>query len=371
MTTDTPGPPAPASLGPIAPEPQRPPPRDALRRLADLRRSRSDKKIAGVAGGLARDLDIDPIIVRVLLVVLIFFGGSGLIVYVGCWLLVPIQGSAQATVRLDERSRGFAVAIVGGIAALALLGDSLGGWGLPWPLAIIGAIVAIVLLSRGRRARPRPERRPEEPALSYPPARDKRRGPLLFPYAVALIAVGIGILGIVDLAGASVIGSAYGALALTISAALLVLGAFWGRPGGLILLGVLSAVTTAASVGLGELEVGRFSSGPLTSAELRSDYDVDIGEIDLDLNEVRDLEALDGRRIDLEVGVGQVKVLVPEGLGVRVVSDLGAGDSTIFGIEDDGGTATGSLDAGVDAPSLTLYVTVGLGDIEIARAGGR
>lgn len=366
---------------------------DALRHLAGLRRSRSDKKIAGVAGGISRHLDIDPIIVRVLLVVLVFFGGSGLIVYVGCWLLIPIEGNEQAALRLDERSRGVALALVGVIAVLALLGDSLGGWGFPWPLAVFGVIVATIVLYRGRQSRPLPEPwsaprsepgsepRPDprfEPgpgpvgyAASSPGPRARRGGPLLFWYALALIAIGIGIVGIFDLAGADVTESAYPALALTISAVLLVLGAFWGRPGGLILLGLVSAVVTAGAVGFGELEVDRLSPTPLTSSELRADYDLDIGEIDLDLNEVRDLEALDGRRIDLEVGLGRIEVLVPAGLDVTVASDLGAGDSSVFGAESDGGTARDSLDGGVDVPTLTLYVTVGLGEIEIARDGGR
>ena len=73
--------------------------------LGRLRRSRSDRKLAGVAGGLARHLDIDPLIVRVALVVLIFFGGAGLILYGAGWLLLPDDESGSARVGLDERSR--------------------------------------------------------------------------------------------------------------------------------------------------------------------------------------------------------------------------------------------------------------------------
>ena len=69
--------------------------RDEIRDLGRLRRSRDDRKIAGVAGGLARHLDIDPIIVRVALVVLIFFGGAGLLIYGAGWLLVPEEGTER------------------------------------------------------------------------------------------------------------------------------------------------------------------------------------------------------------------------------------------------------------------------------------
>ena len=55
--------------------------RDQVRDLGRLRRTVTDRKVAGVAGGIARHLDIDPFIVRVAFVVLSLFGGAGLIVY--------------------------------------------------------------------------------------------------------------------------------------------------------------------------------------------------------------------------------------------------------------------------------------------------
>ncbi len=79
--------------------------RDEIRDLGRLRRSRHDRKIAGVAGGLARHLDVDPIILRVALVVLIFFGGAGLLIYGAGWLLVPEEGTNDGELRLDDRSR--------------------------------------------------------------------------------------------------------------------------------------------------------------------------------------------------------------------------------------------------------------------------
>jgi phage shock protein PspC (stress-responsive transcriptional regulator) len=53
---------------------------EEMRDLGRLRRTTHDKKVAGVAGGLARHFDIDPVIVRVAFVVMAFFGGAGLIV---------------------------------------------------------------------------------------------------------------------------------------------------------------------------------------------------------------------------------------------------------------------------------------------------
>ena len=120
-----------------------------------------------MAGGLARHLDIDPIIVRVAFVVLAFFGGAGLLVYGACWLLVPDEATGSAPVRLDQRSRSVALIIVGVLAVLALLGDSWGSYNFPWPLAVVGAVALVILSLRGpatrgeadpRRATARPRR---------------------------------------------------------------------------------------------------------------------------------------------------------------------------------------------------------------------
>jgi phage shock protein PspC (stress-responsive transcriptional regulator) len=145
MTTTPPDAPAGNTGGPR-------PSRDDIRDLGRLRRSVHDRKVAGVAGGLARHLDIDPVILRVAFVVLAFFGGAGLIIYGACWLLVPEEGSESAPVQLDEKSRTVALLIIGVIAALALVGDSWGAYWFPWPLAIIG-LVAFVWLSRNGRGR--------------------------------------------------------------------------------------------------------------------------------------------------------------------------------------------------------------------------
>jgi phage shock protein PspC (stress-responsive transcriptional regulator) len=54
-----------------------------------LYRSAKDKMIGGVAGGLAEYFDIDPTIIRVLFVVSLFLGGTGVIAYIVLWIIVP------------------------------------------------------------------------------------------------------------------------------------------------------------------------------------------------------------------------------------------------------------------------------------------
>ena len=54
-----------------------------------LRRSRTDRCIAGVCGGLAQFLDIDSTAVRVAMALLVLFGGMSLIAYLVMWLIIP------------------------------------------------------------------------------------------------------------------------------------------------------------------------------------------------------------------------------------------------------------------------------------------
>ena len=61
-----------------------------------LRRSSDDKMLAGVAGGIARYLDVDVTLVRFLIAALALFHGAGLALYVAAWLLIPADGEDQS-----------------------------------------------------------------------------------------------------------------------------------------------------------------------------------------------------------------------------------------------------------------------------------
>lgn len=54
-----------------------------------LYRSTTNKTIGGVAGGIAEFFDIDPVIVRVIFILLMLFGGSGVLIYLVLWIAVP------------------------------------------------------------------------------------------------------------------------------------------------------------------------------------------------------------------------------------------------------------------------------------------
>jgi phage shock protein C len=62
-----------------------------------LYRSRTDRMLWGVCGGLARYFGIDSTLVRLIAVLLIFAGGSGIVAYLVLAIIVPLEGSQAAT----------------------------------------------------------------------------------------------------------------------------------------------------------------------------------------------------------------------------------------------------------------------------------
>src|SRR5256885_2128384 len=98
-----------------APEPRR------------LKRSSSDRVLGGVCGGLGAYLGVDPIIVRVVAVVLAFFGGAGILFYLAAWLLVPSDDPTAGPA--PGRAATIAGVVVLVLAAVTLLPLHRGRWG--------------------------------------------------------------------------------------------------------------------------------------------------------------------------------------------------------------------------------------------------
>ena len=61
-----------------------------------LRRSADDRMLAGVAGGIARYLNLDVTLVRVGIAALTLLTGAGAALYLAAWLLIPVDGEDQS-----------------------------------------------------------------------------------------------------------------------------------------------------------------------------------------------------------------------------------------------------------------------------------
>ena len=137
-------PPPPA--GPEPPRPIGPPPAATgpgpgpapIRRLT---RRTDNKMIAGVASGIAAYLGIEPWIVRIAFVVMVPFGGFGVLAYLIAWLLVPIEGSGQSLAgdvlrRPPSGIRSYiGVALI--LLAVAILASAFSEPGVIWAIVLI------------------------------------------------------------------------------------------------------------------------------------------------------------------------------------------------------------------------------------------
>jgi signal transduction histidine kinase/phage shock protein PspC (stress-responsive transcriptional regulator) len=124
-------------------------PAPAPRRAAWLfTRSRSNRVLAGVAGGLGERLGVDPLLVRVAFAVLAIAGGAGVVLYVGLWALSAEPDGGEATPVRQRRPLGRQALALGSIVlgALLLLRD-FGLWFgdlVVWPVALAAAGSALI-----------------------------------------------------------------------------------------------------------------------------------------------------------------------------------------------------------------------------------
>jgi phage shock protein PspC (stress-responsive transcriptional regulator) len=278
-----------------------------------LERSRSDRKIAGVAGGLAQYFDLDPIIFRIGFIILTVLGGSGLLVYVAGWLILPEEGkdeSIAAEVLRNRREKPWALI---GLGLLALAGLILLGSNDFWPSGdgvwIVLAVVGAIILWRQRRA-----------------DRGKRR----------------------------------------------TLRVFLGVLAALIVAAVASASVAIAAIGnLGD-GVGDRTYRVSSPADLSQTYKLGIGTLEVDLSHAQ-LPA-GSTPLRLKAGFARIHLIVPKDAVVAYRAKGDLADLKVLGQERNGWkVVTAGRDAPLTAaggPVLVVDANVGAGEIDIDRATG-
>jgi len=152
-----------------------------------LLKSQTNKIIAGVCGGLAEYFDVDPVIMRVLFVLLAFFGGTGFILYIACWIIIPkrlafVDGQPPG---VQSRSAGArkifgAVLIFGGaVVLLANLGffSFFHLWSVSWsfvfPILLILLGMAIIYYRQSETVPPTDQSTETQPDQQPAPGRTK------------------------------------------------------------------------------------------------------------------------------------------------------------------------------------------------------
>jgi hypothetical protein len=207
---------------------------------------------------------------------------------------------------------------------------------------------------------------PPPPVPVEPPQATARRRRVLGPIVFGALLIWSGLAFLADVSLESGLAGA-----LLILGVGFVLGSFVGGSRVLILpalvVGAALVVTAVIDIPLNG-PIGDQAWAPQRIAEVAEDYEVSIGEGTLDLSAL-DIPAGDELAIEASVGLGHLVVLVPEGMAADVTTDVGAGESQVFDLTQDGvGVTTDrSVEGSASSGTLTLDLTVGMGKIEVRR----
>lgn len=126
-----------------------------------LYRSRTEKMVGGVCGGLGEYFEVDPVLVRLLMVLLILTPGISILLYIVAWIIIPMRpyGAEAPTVDYSRSSLthyipGLAVMLVG-IVILIHNNWFWFDWDELWPAALILAGVVLILRKGSKRKQER------------------------------------------------------------------------------------------------------------------------------------------------------------------------------------------------------------------------
>ena len=372
--------------------------------------------LAGVCGAFGRATNTDPILWRVILVVLAVFGGVGVLVYLLGWLLLPAEGDTaspvEAVLGRGRSSTSAALTVIAAVIILISFGVGFTERFSPSLAALVLIVIAAVLLLRDRRG-PRPAQpagaapmwsAPQNvpvdtpsggsmstptafapygpyassppPTQPLPPAAPRRRersalGRLTF--SVALLALGL--IAVVDAAGASVPFPVYPATALGIVGVGLIIGTWYGRGRGLIALGIILSLVLGVfgtfSVSR-DMRVGEVTWKPASLSQVDNNYNAAFGDATLDLTNVDFTSSTEPVSVDVAVRFGSLTIILPPNVDATVTSNVHAGNADVFrdnqsGVSSEPNTVT---DLGADGPGggqLHLSAQVDFGNLEVRR----
>ncbi len=121
-----------------------------------ITRTRDNRVLGGVCAGIARTYGFDPVVLRILTVALVFAGGSGLVLYVAAWLLLPQEGADQSLATAAVRDRRYdpaeMVALAAVLLGVLLLVRGTGIWfgdAIVWPVLLSGVGLAVIWRQAG------------------------------------------------------------------------------------------------------------------------------------------------------------------------------------------------------------------------------
>lgn len=335
-----------------APQPE--PPRRLLR-------SRDERVIGGVCGGLGRYFNVDPLIFRIAAVALIFVGGFAIVAYLAALLLVPDDdGTGHPVPGKPGRLSTIAGAVAIVIAGILLIDGDWGvGSGWVFGALVPTAIVVVVLAVAGQRLlATRGENRPAAGRI--------------VGAALVLLAV---LVGTVVLAASAAVATAAGG-GTVVAIVVIVLGlamvglSFQHRRARWLVVPALaiaipSGVVEAAGVNA-DHGVGDRSYLPAAIADLKPSYELGVGQLVVDLRQMQ-WSTEETVHLKAEVGMGHLLVLVPRDTCVQAKTHNGLGYVGVLGEESGGADLDdqhGTI-ARTTGRRLILDADMGIGAVEV------
>jgi phage shock protein PspC (stress-responsive transcriptional regulator) len=349
-----------------------------------------------VCGGIGEYFRIDPVIVRIAFVLLTVFGGFGVLLYLGAWLLLPeasgtVQVGPAPYTRLHYRNGRTVVAVILIIVALFAFADSfnIDHKGLIWGAALVGIGVFLLVQERWQPAPGAATAHAGYAAASFPTSASptgastyatpvwtstpgvQHPRSILGLVTVAALLLALGVAALLDSAGLVSVSVATGsAIALLIVACGLIAGAWFGRSRALIALGLLLIPFTAAATLVHEPltgGTGNVTVAPQRLADVPGAYHLIAGKLTVDLSQVS--VGSGSQSVTATVAFGQLTVVVPPGINVDLHGHVGGGQVTLLGAYDNGV----NIDKAVNlTPSSTtgtlhLYLSAGFGEVDVVN----
>ena len=379
---------------------------------ASLHRPGEGRWIAGVALGIAHRLSIEVWIVRVAFIVLVAVGG-GILLYAAGWILIPDEGETESIFRGwsgRPSARRWVGVILLALAAIVLLAETrLVRGELVFALILLGIGV---LLYRGDLSSPErqspdaadvpkaaPADQAEEPEAGTtssslpagPAPAPPRDHSYLGRVTVGVALMSLGILGFLDgvVPGFNPAFRHYIALLVAVVGLGLVVGAWFGRVGGLVALGILLVPVVLVSFASNTIRFSTSDNGPVAMVsvsetvefdmsgdgyhrpdgvdEIPDAYRLGVGSLVVDLREVD----FTGRAVEVEaeVGIGELTVYLPQDVAAEVRGRVGIGsirtrDHLGATSRQGMGITSGFSSEGADGMIL-LDARMGVGQIEV------
>ena len=385
------------------------------------RRPQGGRVIAGVAAGIGRRYGIDPIIIRIALVVATFFGGVGVLFYLLGWVLLPAEqdevSAAEALLGRGRSATSGPLTIVLIILMIPSLLYFTHGDFSAYVVAA-GLVLGLYMLHRGRAdhayaVRPTAETGFKGEPMTDPtqwttpgqPAADPQQPPAWDPLGAAPFAwdlpepqpavapepepeqplpqarrrsrIGLATLGFAVVAGAAMFATGafvphviVGILAGIVGLGM-VAGAFLGGGRGLIPLAALlccfGVLLNFGHVNDPHNIVNDASYTPTTLSAVQPSYSAGIGDVTLDLTQLPNTGTVN---TTVSVGTGDVRVLVPANAEVTATCHAPIGNVECLGSHENGannGSISASQPSTGDNLKITLDVESSIGDVEVIK----